>query len=155
MIIVSACLAGRRCRYDGNDFPHNFTELMKRLVDLGTAVAVCPEEAGGLPTPRTPAELIDGRVVDKEGRDLTDAYLAGCRKILSSLEGQELDFAFLKSRSPSCGLHSVYDGTFSGRLIPGSGVFASALQKAFPQLPCFDETGTIPLPGLFPPADRN
>ncbi|MBC7106164.1 MAG: DUF523 domain-containing protein [Firmicutes bacterium] len=132
--LVSACLAGHSCAYDGRARPH---PLVERLVGEGRAVPVCPEALGGLPTPRPPAEIQGGdghevfagraRVVDLEGRDVTDAFLEGARTALAIARRHGLTAAILKARSPSCGYGLIYDGTFAGRLRPGHGVTAALL----------------------------
>ena len=128
MIIVSACLAGYRCRYDGKIVPdEEIVALMKR----GEAIPVCPEIMGGLPCPRVPAErTADGtRVIAKDGRDLTDAYRRGAEETLRMARLYGCDRAVLKARSPSCGYGQIYDGSFSGTLREGSGVAAELLAE--------------------------
>lgn len=128
MIIVSACLAGYRCRYDGKIVPdEEIVALMKR----GEAIPVCPEMMGGLPCPRVPAErTADGtRVIAKDGRDLTDAYRRGAEETLRMARLYGCDRAVLKARSPSCGYGQIYDGSFSGTLREGSGVAAELLTE--------------------------
>lgn len=128
MIIVSACLAGYRCRYDGKIVPdEEIVALMKR----GEAIPVCPEMMGGLPCPRVPAERsADGtRVIAKDGRDLTDAYRRGAEETLRMARLYGCDRAVLKARSPSCGYGQIYDGSFSGTLREGSGVAAELLTE--------------------------
>ena len=128
MIIVSACLAGYRCRYDGKVNPD------PQIVDLvknGKAVPVCPEMMGGLPCPRVPAErTADGRrVVMRDGTDVTEAFMRGASETLRIAELYGCDCAILKARSPSCGKGTVYDGTFSGTLKTGNGVTAELLMQ--------------------------
>ena len=128
MIIVSACLAGYRCRYDGKVNPD------PQIVDLGKngkAVPVCPEMMGGLPCPRVPAErTADGRrVVMRDGTDVTEAFMRGASETLRIAELYGCDRAILKARSPSCGKGTVYDGTFSGTLKTGNGVTAELLMQ--------------------------
>ncbi len=128
MIIVSACLAGYRCRYDGKVNPDS------QIVDLvknGKAVPVCPEMMGGLPCPRVPAErTADGRhVVMRDGTDVTEAFMRGASETLRIAELYGCDRAILKARSPSCGKGTVYDGTFSGTLKTGNGVTAELLMQ--------------------------
>ncbi len=125
LVLVSACLAGQACRYDGGATPH--PEIM-RLAGLGRVVPVCPEVLGGLPVPREPVELRDGRAVTRSGADVTGAFELGARLALALAQDQGCCRAVLKSRSPSCGSGRVYDGTFSGRLIPGDGVLAALLK---------------------------
>lgn len=125
-LLASACLCGLSCRYDGRAAPR--PELV-RLYELGLALPVCPEMDGGLPAPRPPFELRDGRALDKDGRDVTEAVLAGAQLALDKARRHGLKLAVLKERSPSCGSRSVYDGTFSGRVIAGQGLAAALLAK--------------------------
>ena len=128
MIIVSACLAGYRCRYDGKLTPDS--EIVD-LVKSGKALPVCPEMLGGLPCPRVPSErTADGeRVVTKEGTDVTEAFRRGADETLRLAQLYGCTRAILKARSPSCGKGTVYDGTFSGTLREGDGVTAELLMK--------------------------
>lgn len=136
LVLVSACLAGCACRYDGGANP---TSEVARLVAEGRAIQVCPEEDGGLPTPRPPAEIIGGdgldviegraRVVTRDGRDVTDIYLAGARKALERAQAAGVTKAILKSRSPSCGKGEIYDGTFTRTRVQGRGVTAALLEQ--------------------------
>lgn len=121
MIIVSACLAGLHCRYDGAGKP---CENVIRLVEEGQAIPVCPEQLGGLPTPRAPAELIGDKVMRKDGIDVTEEFHRGAREALQLARLVGARSAILKARSPSCGWGKIYDGSFSGRLIDGNGIFA-------------------------------
>lgn len=122
--VVSACLAGEICRYDGGT---NTIDAVVELVKQGRAVCVCPEELGGLPTPRDPNEIMNGRVKTKAGRDCTEAFQQGAQKGLDIARAEGCTHAILKARSPSCGAGRIYDGTFSKKLIPGNGVFAALL----------------------------
>ncbi len=134
-ILVSACLAGRACRFDGAANPD---DEVGRLVADGRAILVCPEEDGGLGTPRPPAEIVGGdghdvldgraRVVTHAGDDVTDAYLAGARIALQTARRAGVRTAILKARSPSCGAGCVYDGSFTRTLRTGDGVTAALLQ---------------------------
>ena len=128
MVLVSACLAGERCRYDGACKPH---PAVVALVESSEAVTVCPEVLGGLPTPRTPSEIQpDGRVVDAAGTDRTAVFEAGAREALRIAQEHGCTRAILKQNSPSCGTQLVYDGTFSGTLVPGRGKTAALLSEA-------------------------
>ena len=124
--VVSACLAGLPCRYDGRT---NLKPEVAELVASGLAVPVCPEELGGLPTPRTPSELREGRVVAADGRDVTAEFSAGAEAALYIAEEYGCCAAILKARSPSCGCGRIYDGTFTRTLIEGDGLFAALLRK--------------------------
>lgn len=124
-VLVSACLAGGVCRYNATAAPH---PAVLELVARGLAVPVCPEVLGGLPTPRDPVELRDGLAVDRSGVDRTAEFREGARKALAIGREHGCLSAILKARSPSCGCGRVYDGTFSGRLVAGDGLFAALLK---------------------------
>jgi uncharacterized protein YbbK (DUF523 family) len=126
-IVVSACLAGIPCRYNGEASPN---QTVMELVEQGRAIPVCPEVLAGLPTPRESAEQIGDKVFTKTGEDMTDIFKKGAQIALAIALGKDCDEAILKSRSPSCGSGKVYDGTFSGNLIDGDGVFAEALKAS-------------------------
>jgi uncharacterized protein YbbK (DUF523 family) len=126
MKIVSACLAGIKCKYDCSARP---CKKVIELVEKGEAIAVCPEQLGGLPTPRLPAEQKAGRVIENDGRDITAQCEAGAKEGLHIAQLANCKEAILKSKSPSCGSGKVYDGTFSGSLVAGDGVFAKTLKK--------------------------
>ena len=121
MIIVSACLAGVNCRYDGGGKP---CEAVIQLVAQGKALPLCPEQLGGLTTPRPPAEQQGERVLTCEGVDVSAQFRRGAGEALRLARLSGASTAILKARSPSCGCGRVYDGTFSGRLVNGEGVFA-------------------------------
>lgn len=132
-IAVSACLLGENCKYSGgnNRSERLLSELAKHPeIEI---IPVCPEVAGGLPTPRPPAEIVDGEVVNNCGVSVDAEYRAGVAAEMAQLqpyvEACELVAAVLQSRSPSCGVHEVYDGTFTGKLIDGRGLFALALAE--------------------------
>jgi len=125
MILVSACLAGEACRYDGRAALH--PEVL-RLLAAGRAVAVCPEVLGGLSVPREPVELRAGRAVRSTGADVTGAFQQGAQRALELAQAHGCRRAILKARSPSCGSGRVYDGSFSGTLVPGDGVLAALLK---------------------------
>lgn len=124
-ILISACLLGLACRYDGRskEYPG-----ISQLMSAHTLIPFCPECYGGLPTPRAPAERQDDRVVTKEGQDVTAQYVKGAWEALKAAERCGCIWAVLKERSPSCGSGSIYDGTFTGTLIPGDGVTAQLLK---------------------------
>ena len=123
-ILVSGCLAGFNCRYDGGN---NLVPEIKQLFDSGLAVTACPEQLGGLPTPRIPSERIGGRVVNREGADVTAEFAAGAEAALRIARENGCRTAILKSRSPSCGKGCIYNGQFTGELVPGNGVTADLL----------------------------
>ena len=126
MILVSACLLGCACRYDGQSKPN---PLAQELARRGLAVPVCPEQLGGLPTPRKPSERRGERVVMNDGRDVTAEYRRGAEEALRLARLYGCKAAVLKERSPSCGSGNIYDGTFSGCLTPGDGVTAALLKE--------------------------
>ena len=128
-ILVSACLLGHKCKYNGGD---NFSPSIAALGKQHEIIPVCPEVAGGLPVPRIPCEIVNGKVFDKAGESRDREFRRGAEKCLAIAESEHIDLAILQSRSPSCGVGRIYDGTFSGKLIEGSGVFASLLlEKGF------------------------
>ena len=124
-ILVSACLLGVRCRYDGKSKPHPAVE---RLMEQHTLIPVCGEILGGLPTPRVSAERQGERVVTADGRDVTAAYRRGAEEVLRLAKLYGCKAAILKERSPSCGSGRIYDGTFTGTLTDGWGVTAELLR---------------------------
>lgn len=126
MMIVSACLAGFPCRYDGKSKP--CAEVVE-LVKAGKAIPVCPEQLGGLPTPRPPCEILAGRVVDRNGADRTESFQQGAQAVLTLAQTYGAAQALLQNRSPSCGTGWIYDGTFSKTLIAGDGITARLLQE--------------------------
>lgn len=125
MILVSACLLGCACRYDGKSKPH---PLAQQLAERGLAVPVCPEQLGGLSTPRAPSEQRDGRVVSAAGGDVTAQYRRGAEEALRLARLYGCTAAVLKERSPSCGSGEIYDGTFTGTLTAGWGTAAALLR---------------------------
>ncbi len=123
-VVVSACLLGEPCRYDGGSKP---SEAVRALTARMQAHPVCPEVAGGLSTPRTPAEIVGLRVVTRNSTDVTEAYLSGAYACMETVHSAGVSLAVLKARSPSCGVGTVYDGTHTGTLVRGNGVFAQML----------------------------
>lgn len=127
MKLISACLIGINCRYDGKS---SLNKKCLRLFKEGKLIPVCPEQLGGLATPREKAEIQkDGRVLTKSGKDLTKNFLKGARETLKIAKALNIKEAILKSKSPSCGSGLIYDGTFSGKLIKGDGKTAALLKK--------------------------
>lgn len=125
-ILVSACLLGEPCRYDGRSVPCEGVLTLNEKYDF---VTVCPEVAGGLSTPRIPSERLFSRVVNKSGEDVSENYNMGAKFALDLCRKHGIKLAILKERSPSCGSNMIYDGTFSGKLISGNGVTASLLKE--------------------------
>ncbi len=134
-ILVSACLLGFRCRYDGSAAP---AESVAALADRFELIPVCPEVLAGLPTPRLPAERLGSRVVRSDGADISALFALGAEKTLRIASERGVAAAILKSRSPSCGYGKIYDGSFRGVLIDGNGVTAETLIRA--GIPIYCET---------------
>lgn len=143
-IAVSACLLGEACRYDGRSKP--CARVQELAVDGHELVPICPEVAGGLPTPRTPCEIVRApwmkskkahtasepswAILDASGADRTAAYVRGAQAELARAKEAGCELAILKAKSPSCGSGEVYDGTFSGTLVPGWGIAAATFRDA-------------------------
>ena len=126
MILMSKCLAGFPCRYDGKS---KAVPVLKELYESGEAVLVCPEQLGGLPTPRIPSEKKGDRVVNAAGEDVTEAFERGARAALAICREKGCEMAILKAKSPSCGKGLIHNGLFDGGYVPGDGVFAALLRK--------------------------
>ncbi len=124
MIIVSACLAGIKCRYDGKDNAH---QTVMNLVKQGKAIPVCPEQLGGLPTPRITSEIINNKVFNKNGEDVTENFIKGACETLRIARLTNCKKAILKQGSPSCGFGRIYDGSHSKKQIKGNGITAEKL----------------------------
>lgn len=125
-VMVSACLMGKNCKYNGKN---NYSNKVADFVKDKEVVLICPEQLGGLPTPRVPAEIVNGRVINADGEDVNKEFTEGAKKAFDIALSKKVDMAILQSRSPSCGSKQVYDGTFSGQLIEGKGIFADMLIK--------------------------
>lgn len=127
MILISACLCGENCKYDGTN---NLREDLKRLYDEGKALLICPEVMGGLSTPRNPSEIKpSGRVAMCDGTDVTENFKKGAKMALEIADKVKPELIILKAKSPSCGVGKVYDGSFSKTLIDGNGITADLLIK--------------------------
>ena len=124
-LLISACLMGVRCRYDGGRKP---LDCLSELMDRHVLIPVCPEVVGGLPTPRVPAERQGERVMTQDGRDVTEAYRLGAEEALRLAKLFHCKLALLKEKSPSCGSGKIYDGSFSRTLIDGDGIAAELLK---------------------------
>lgn len=127
-LLISACLLGEPCRYDGASKPLQGRQL-EALLQNHTLIPVCPEQLGGLPTPRTPSERRGTCVVMRDGTDVTAEYERGAAIVCALARRTGAEAALLKARSPSCGSGAIYDGTFTGTLTPGDGVTAEALKR--------------------------
>jgi uncharacterized protein YbbK (DUF523 family) len=125
-ILVSACLLGVSCRYDGGA---SADSRVAALAGRFALIPVCPEQLGGLPTPRRCVELVSGRAMSRDGLDLTEAFSRGAAQALHIARMTGVRAAVLKPRSPSCGINLIYDGTFSGTLVPGLGMLADLLAR--------------------------
>ena len=125
-LLVSACLLGENCKYNGGN---NYSPDVERLRERFELVSVCPEQLGGLPTPRVPSERVGERVLTRDGQDVTEAFRQGAERTLDIARAEGALRAVLRVRSPSCGCGMIYDGTFSGTLVPGKGVAAELLEK--------------------------
>lgn len=128
MILVSACLLGQNCKYNGGN---NRNADVLAFLEGKEYLPICPESAGGLVSPRAPAEIRpDGRVADKAGRDVTAYFQSGAQKTLEIAKKHQPALVICKANSPSCGCGRVYDGTFSGKTVPGNGIAAQMLLDA-------------------------
>lgn len=123
-VLISACLMGVYCRYDGTT---KQTNKLEALMNQYTLIPVCPEILGGLPTPRPAVETQNGRAINKDGQDVTTEFERGAKEVLRLAKLYHCQLVILKERSPSCGNQTIYDGTFSGTLIEGNGITAQLL----------------------------
>ncbi len=126
MILVSACLVGKNCKYNGGS---NCSRAVLQWLEGKDYLLICPETEGGLPVPRTPSERQGDRMVDAAGRDVTSFFQKGAAIALERARENRAELAILKARSPSCGVHRIYDGSFHGVLVPGMGVAAELLHR--------------------------
>lgn len=123
-ILVSACLLGKNCKYNGGN---NLNQGVLEFIEGHEVIGVCPEQLGGLSTTRLPAEIVAGVVTNKEGVSVDNEFRKGAQEALAVALENKVDLAILQSRSPSCGVKEIYDGSFSGKKIKGQGVFAKLL----------------------------
>ena len=126
-IIVSACLLGENCKYSGGN---NYDPKVAAFAEGREVIRVCPEVLAGLGIPRTPIEIRDGVVIRRDGVVVDGAIRTAVAQILAQMKEENVDCAILKARSPTCGVHQIYDGTFTGTLTDGAGVLAQALLDA-------------------------
>lgn len=126
-LIVSACLLGRNCKYNGGS---NYDPKVAAFAAGREVIEVCPEVLAGMGIPRVPMELRDGCLINRAGENVDEPNRRAVATILERLRDEEIECAVLKSRSPTCGVRQVYDGTFTGTLVDGSGILARALMDA-------------------------
>lgn len=126
-IIVSACLLGENCKYSGGN---NYDPRVEAFVQGREVIRVCPERLAGLGIPRAPMEIVDGVLRNQDGTSVDEPVRRAVAQILEQIQDEDIECAVLQSRSPTCGVRQVYDGTFSRKLIDGSGVLAQALKEA-------------------------
>ncbi len=134
-LLISACLCGEKCRYDGRD---NLLKNFEVITQNFLIIPVCPEVLGGLETPRSPSEISGGRVITRCGKDVTDEYMRGAHLALKAALESKAQYALMKAKSPSCGCGKIYDGTFSGTLTVGDGITVRLLKEN--GIRVFDET---------------
>ncbi|MDU5230023.1 MAG: DUF523 domain-containing protein [Anaerococcus sp.] len=125
-VAVSACLLGENCKYNGGN---NYNKKLVNFVESYEVIAMCPEVIGGLVIPRPPAEIVNGLVRQKNGISVDNEFKKGAQKALNIIKKNKIGLVILQSRSPSCGVNNVYDGSFTGKLIEGKGVFARILEE--------------------------
>lgn len=126
VIAVSACLLGENCKYNGGN---NYSEKVWAFCEGHEVIPICPEVIGGLPTPRVPAEIVNGVVTNKEGKIVDKEFRSGAEAAFNKIMDAGVEVCILQSRSPSCGVKEVYDGSFTGKKIPGMGVFAQKVSE--------------------------
>lgn len=125
-VLISACLIGENTKYNGGN---NFIKSVEKLYPLCDLIIVCPEVMSGLKTPRSPSEIKNGKVINKANKDVTSFFKSGASLITYIAEQNNVKYAVLKENSPSCGVHHIYDGTFSNNLVKGSGITTQELTK--------------------------
>ena len=126
-VLVSACLLGVNCKYNGGN---NYCAAVAEFVKDKEVISLCPETMAGMGCPRTPIEIADGVLMDRNGNNVDAAMRKAVKVAMEQIRGEDISCAILQSRSPTCGVNRIYDGSFSGKLISGSGIFAKALQEA-------------------------
>lgn len=125
-VLISRCLLGEKCRYDGEG---SSFEKLQKIKEKCSLIPICPEVLGGLPIPRKPSEIFNGRVYMTDGTDVTENFREGAKKALITALDNSCSVAILKAKSPSCGSETVYDGTFSAKLTDGDGITAALLKE--------------------------
>ena len=126
-ILVSGCLLGENCKYNGGN---NYNPRVVEFLKGKEVISICPEIMAGMGCPRNPIEIVDGVLTDCHGKNVDALIRKSVMEIMERIRDEEIQCAVLQSRSPTCGVNQVYDGTFSGKLIPGSGIFAKSLMDA-------------------------
>ena len=126
-ILVSGCLLGENCKYNGGN---NYNPRVVEFLKDKEVISICPEMMAGMGCPRNPIEIVDGVLTDCHGKNVDSLLRKSVMEIMERIRDEEIQCVILQSRSPTCGVNQVYDGTFSGKLIPGSGVFAKSLMDA-------------------------
>lgn len=126
-VLVSACLLGENCKYNGGN---NYTPSVAEYVRGREVITICPEMMAGMGCPRTPIEIVDGVLMDRNGNNVDAAMRQAVAQTMELVRNENVQCAILQSRSPTCGVNQIYDGSFSGKLIDGSGIFAQALKEA-------------------------
>lgn len=126
-VLVSGCLLGENCKYNGKN---NYNPRVVEFLKGKEVISICPEIMAGMGCPRNPIEIVDGVLTDCHGKNVDSLIRKSVMEIMDRIRDEEIQCAVLQSRSPTCGVNQVYDGTFSGKLIPGSGVFAKSLMDA-------------------------
>ena len=126
-VLVSGCLLGENCKYNGGN---NYNPRVVEFLKGKEVISICPEMMAGMGCPRNPIEIVDGVLTDCNGKNVDSLIRRSVMEIMDRIRDEEIYCAILQSRSPTCGVNQVYDGTFSGKLIPGSGIFAQSLMDA-------------------------
>ena len=126
-VLVSGCLLGENCKYNGGN---NYNPRVVEFLKDKEVISICPEIMAGMGCPRNPIEIVDGVLTDCHGKNVDSLIRKSVMEIMERIRDEEIQCAVLQSRSPTCGVNQVYDGTFSGKLIPGSGIFAKSLMDA-------------------------
>ena len=126
-VLVSACLLGENCKYNGSN---NYNSAVAAFVQGKEVLSVCPEMMAGMGCPRTPIEIVDGVQIDRDGKNVDAPMRETVALIMEQIRHEEIECAILQSRSPTCVVNQIYDGSFSGKLISGSGIFAKSLKDA-------------------------
>ena len=126
-VLVSGCLLGENCKYNGGN---NYNPRVVEFLKGKEVISICPKIMAGMGCPRNPIEIVDGVLTDCHGKNVDSLIRKSVMEIMERIRDEEIQCAVLQSRSPTCGVNQVYDGTFSGKLIPGSGVFAKSLMDA-------------------------